>query len=1306
MCPETRLKDNIVLAAKCRALRLSFASVVRPSDGGAGLSPSSGGGVAVIAVDPRVRLTLESTCAKGALSVIARRPGAAAVAVIGCYLPPTTARRAHWRPELLEWIADEYQRLRRRYATVVIAGDINARLGSSGTRWTDDVVPPGARPASRAMAAFCEQLGVTPSHGRSPATPGRITSAPIGGGRGAGAESDYILVDANTNVAALPPQSWKTIPSVHTHRIVAADITVSAASAHGALPRHSAPVNRLHLQPQGAAAWANIAHDIESGLDDAVDGGMVALTGLLGSAARTHLSKSRASLRSGVYRRYHGFNVPPSIAEAMARARKTRRHAQHVNATASSDSERAAATALHAEARAMQKAARHAASANVHSWLRGRVTDLCRTRRRDAHALFGLLRRMSPEDPLIAQSNGDVIPDRDGVPATDRFPTFWAGLLRETRPLPPWVGPQRAKYAGCIPHAPADGLDDPISAEEVYRAIFPAKRTGPTPCLHGTGCIPCADYATDMAQWRAGRTDTPPQWTPVLKTSTAAGPDGIPAEVLRFSAPSQPHLRRHYRERVALSIARILSDALAHGTVPPELAEAYIVPILKSAKPGHRIDRSDENAYRGIAVGAIVLKLLSLVLTMRMSHWTIRHGLLTAAQAGFTHRHSSEWHVLTLLETIKARRRSGKDTSVLFVDFRKAYDRVHRGALWVLLAQMGVPPRLVNLLRAWADARTARIRVNGVMSDPFVVDAGLPQGDALSPLLFNLYIETLSRFLSADPRCAGVDVLGMIITHLLYADDLGVLGDSPAALQGPQTCIDEWCRDWLLEVSMGSGKTEAVHYAAGQSDVEAVAHPPLHSTFGPVAFALCYRYLGYVARHDLDGTQATIKLVQRLEGNLHRYFTHNRVVRASPAALQLQLFKTVGAGSINYLRAVLTMDASVYRNIDDTTRRVARSIAGLPSRSATALTWVQSSLLTAAGTVVRERERLFQQLLATPFQGAIAPQLLRRLLVEPRSRDSESGPTHNWAHVTLHMRDECRRRGAVFVRPWSYRDISRCAHVLARSVAYIEVREAAWRAARDDVPGTTISLPPNGRGSLRHMLALRFGLAASPVSLGTRAGYTPISIGGPGCSGSLATIADDRSYPSVACAALGDEALSLPPFAPPRARDGTYSNGDYAARFDRGTCRLCDDSNETLFHLACECTSAPVLRWRANALASLRLLMSTLWEDALGVLERAGIEAPHVAAAPAAATRSFLTGGALPPHERSFILYWMLCATPWPRFATLLPPNMPQFPVANAFGTLFDAIAVRHGLIRSWSATWLSWSEEHIRSLAVAFRDE
>ena len=82
---------------------------------------------------------------------------------------------------------------------------------------------------------------------------------------------------------------------------------------------------------------------------------------------------------------------------------------------------------------------------------------------------------------------------------------------------------------------------------------------------------------------------------------------------------------------------------------------------------------------------------------------------------------------------------------------------------------------------------------------------------------------------------------------------------------------------------------------------------------------------------------------------------------------------------------------------------------------------------------------------------------------------------------------------------------------------------------------------------------------------------------------------------------------------------------------------------ETQFHLACKCIAAPVLRWRAKALASLRLLMSTLWKDALGVLERAEIEAPHVAAAPAAAARSFLAGGALPPHERSYSsLYWML----------------------------------------------------------------
>ena len=51
---------------------------------------------------------------------------------------------------------------------------------------------------------------------------------------------------------------------------------------------------------------------------------------------------------------------------------------------------------------------------------------------------------------------------------------------------------------------------------------------------------------------------------------------------------------------------------------------------------------------------------------------------------------------------------------------------------------------------------------------------------------------------------------------------------------------------------------------------------------------------------------------------------------------------------------------------------------------------------------------------------------------------------------------------------------------------------------------------------------------------------------------------------------------------------------------------------------------------------------------------------------------------------------------------TLAPPPALQYPAVAALGAVFDALNVRPGLLRSWAATWLSWSEERILALAAA----
>ena len=434
--------------------------------------------------------------------------------------------------------------------------------------------------------------------------------------------------------------------------------------------------------------------------------------------------------------------------------------------------------------------------------------------------------------------------------------------------------------------------------------------------------------------------------------------------------------------------------------------------------------------------------------------------------------------------------------------------------------------------------------------------------------------------------------------------------------------------------------------------------------------------------------------------NFRALFTRNDIVRQSAAALAMQVFKTSVSGSTNYLRSVLGLDDDTARRLDVFTTRAVRHIVGLPSNASTALVWAQSRLITACGIHARERQRLFLQLQLTPYQGAIAVHLLRRLLAEPLSAVSTAGTWANWAHVTSRLRDGWAHRGAIFDEPRSYGDITRCAHVLARSLSFIDVRDDVLHDAGDDVPPSTIRLPVASRGSRRNLLALTFGLSTPVAALGVDHGHTPVSARGPDCSGALAIIADDRQYRAVALLVLGDEALHLPPFAPPTARADVPV--DYAARFARQRCRVCGTADESLYHVICSCTHERVTRWRANAVASLRVLLSTLWHDALAVLQRTRRAPPLVADDDAAALAAFVAGAALTPHERSFLLYWTLSAVPWPHAATVLPADAPQFPAAAALGALFDALNVRPGLLRPWASKWLAWSDYQVRLLAAA----
>ena len=167
---------------------------------------------------------------------------------------------------------------------------------------------------------------------------------------------------------------------------------------------------------------------------------------------------------------------------------------------------------------------------------------------------------------------------------------------------------------------------------------------------------------------------------------------------------------------------------------------------------------------------------------------------------------------------------------------------------------------------------------------------------------------------------------------------------------------------------------------------------------------------------------------------------------------------------------------------------------------------MRSRLLTAAGICARERERLRLQLLHTSYPNAIAARLMRALEAEPRTRPSLYGRYANWAHQLQNHRAREARHGATLGDPDCYIDTNCVCHVCGRHVSFLEVQ----RLLQKQRPPGGSALPPPSRGSAAHTAALHFSMTSHVAELGDKYGSTPVSIIGPGCSGSLLALADKR----------------------------------------------------------------------------------------------------------------------------------------------------------------------------------------------------
>lgn len=203
---------------------------------------------------------------------------------------------------------------------------------------------------------------------------------------------------------------------------------------------------------------------------------------------------------------------------------------------------------------------------------------------------------------------------------------------------------------------------------------------------------------------------------------------------------------------------------------------ALIVVIHKAGKPPDQC-----GSYRPISLINLDAKILTKILASRLG--SIILSLVGEDQSGFMPGKTTDINLRRLYTNLQVSHDNRGSRVVAALDNEKAFDSVEWSFMSAVLGRLGFPQNFLKWLHLIYLKPTARVRVNGYVSDPFPLGRGTRQGCPLSPLLFALVMEPLAELINSNATIEGWSIAGITEKLSLYADDMLVyLADPMASL--------------------------------------------------------------------------------------------------------------------------------------------------------------------------------------------------------------------------------------------------------------------------------------------------------------------------------------------------------------------------------------------------------------------------------------------------------------------------------------------------------------------------------------------